>query len=616
MCNNLHIAATATTVRGVNRRHGLYWLVAALAAALVAGSVAGEVVRRRSAAAFAASVAADARLRQALLDSEIARFRLLPQALADDRDVIAAARAQPGAVKRLNAKFETFANRIGASAIYLIGPDGFSVAASNWNRRESFSGRDYRFRRYYRDAMRSGGGAQFALGTVSHHPGLYLARKVAGSSVLVIKLDFDRIEAQWRTAGGETFVTNADGVILVTSRDAWRFAMTAPIGTAAQQAVAADIGAPGLKPTPYTIDREGLVRMSERAGALQLASSPPSRDGWRVNLALPIRVAVTTPMRSAQIMAALLALLAVGAVWWLAQRNRRRRERTALLEAAVTERTAELRREMEERAALEHRAALLREELRLANRLATLGQVTASVAHETAQPVTAIRNYAASAGHLLDQGASDEVRENLSAIDRLAERIGVITAQLRGFARKGIAGEGSGAGGGAGSVLLADGLDGARLLLKERLAAVRYETPDIPPGLAVRGDKVRIEQILVNLLQNATEALAGHPDPRIRITLALEENEDGKAQALRLVIADNGPGIAPEIAARLFTPFATSRAEGLGLGLVIAQDIAQEFGGSLRLLPDEAVGATMPGTIPGAMPGIGGAAFELRLRLA
>ena len=201
------------------------------------------------------------------------------------------------------------------------------------------------------------------------------------------------------------------------------------------------------------------------------------------------------------------------------------------------------------------------------------------------------------------------MRENLSAIDRLAERIGVITAQLRGFARKGIAGEG-----GAGSVLLADGLDGARLLLKERLAAVRYETPDIPAGLLVRGDKVRIEQILVNLLQNATEALAGHPDPRITITLALEENvnededEEGKAQAVCLVIADNGPGIAPEIAARLFTPFATSRAEGLGLGLVIAQDIAQEFGGSLRLLPDEAARGLMPGT--------GGAAFELRLRLA
>ena len=572
----------------MTRRSALYWLLAALAAAVIAGGVAGEIVRRSASAAFASSVEADARLRQALLDSEIARFRLLPQALADDRDVIAAAHAEPGATQRLNVKLEAFANRIGASAIYLVGPDGFAISTSNWNRPDSFVGRDYRFRRYYRDALRTGNGAQFALGTVSHLPGLYLARRAAGNSVIIVKLDFGRIEAQWRTAGGETFVTNSDGVILVASRPDWRFAMTRPIGSAAQTAVASDIGAPGLKPTPFTIDRDGLLHIPEQTGRLLPAASPANRDGWQVNLALPIRVAVTTPMRSAQIVAALLALVAVGALRWLVQRSRQSRERTALLEAAVTERTGELRREMEERTALEQRAALLREELRLANRLATLGQVTASVAHETAQPVAAIRNYAASAGQLLDLGATGEVRENLSAIDRLAERIGVITAQLRGFARKGSAG-------GNAPVSLAEVLDGARLLLKERLAAVTFETPPIPESLKVRGDKVRLEQILVNLLQNATEALAGKPDPRIVLSLLTE------GDTLRLTLADNGPGIAPDIAGRLFTPFATSRAEGLGLGLVIAQDIAQEFGGSLRLIPQQSG--------PGAT-------FELRLSLA
>ena len=575
----------------MTRRYTVYWLLAALAAALISGGVAGEIVRRSATAAFASSVEADARLRQALLDSEIARFRLLPQALADDRDVIAAAHAEPGATQRLNVKLEAFADRIGASAIYLVGADGFAISTSNWNRPDSFIGRDYRFRRYYRDALRTGDGAQFALGTVSHLPGLYLARRAAGNSVIIVKLDFGRIEAQWRTAGGETFVTNSDGVILVASRPNWRFAMTRPIGTVAQTAVASDIGAPGLNSAPFTIDRDGLLRMPEQTGRLLLAASPANRDGWQVNLALSIRVAVTTPMRSAQIVAALLALVAVGPLRWLVQRSRQNRERTALLEAAVSERTAELRREMEERTALEQRAALLREELRLANRLATLGQVTASVAHETAQPVAAIRNYAASAGQLLDLGADREVRENLSAIDRLAERIGVITAQLRGFARKGNAGGNAG----PAAVPLADVLDGARLLLKERLAAVTFEAPSIPVDLRVRGDKVRLEQILVNLLQNASEALAGRPDPRIVLSLVVE------GETLRLAVADNGPGIAPEIADRLFTPFATSRAEGLGLGLVIAQDIAQEFGGSLRLIPQRSG--------PGAT-------FELRLSLA
>ncbi|GFE72519.1 ATP-binding protein [Novosphingobium sp. TCA1] len=569
----------------MTRRQTLYWLLAALAAAVLFGSVGGEIVRRRATAAFAASVSADARLRQALLNSEIARFRLLPQTLADDRDVIAAADGEEGAERRLNAKLEAFAGQIGASAIYLVGENGFAIAASNWRRADSFVGRDYRFRRYYRDALRHGDGAQFALGTVSHRPGLYLARKAAGDCVIVIKLEFARIEAQWRTAGGETFVTNRDGVVLVSSRPAWRFAMTRPIDPARQKEIAGDIGIPGLKPAPYGADSDGFLRMPGRTERLQLATSPPNRDAWRVNLALPIRLAVTTPVRSAQAVAATLALVAVGALWWLAQRNRRRRERTALLEAAVTERTAELRREMEERTALEQRAALLREELRLANRLATLGQVTASVAHETAQPVAAIRNYARSAGQLLDLGEAGEVRENLSAIDRLAERIGVITAQLRGFARK--------ASGAESAVSLAEVVDGAQLLLKERLAALTFERPAIAADLKVRGDKVRLEQILVNLLQNATEALAGRPDPRIR--LSVEASHD----VLCLRVADNGPGIAPEIADRLFTPFATSRAEGLGLGLVIAQDIAQEFGGSLRLVPDRT-----------------GAVFELELRLA
>ncbi len=569
----------------MNRRHTLYWLLAALAAALLAAGLAGEFVRQRATAAFSASVAADARLRQSLLDSEIARFRLLPQTLADDRDVIAAANRESGADERLNAKLESFAGQIGASAIYLVGEDGFAIAASNWRHRDSFVGRDYRFRRYYRDALRRGDGAQFALGTVSHRPGLYLARKAAGDCVIVIKLDFDRIEAQWRTAGGETFVTNRNGVVLVASRPAWRFAMTRPLDPALQRAIAGDIGIPRLTPARFSSDGDGLLHMPERSGRLLLATSAPNRDQWQVNLALPIRVAVTTPMRSAQAVASTLALLAVGALWWLAQSNRRRRERTAQLEAAVTERTAELRREMEERSALEQRAALLREELRLANRLATLGQVTASVAHETAQPVAAIRNYASSAGQLLDLGAAAEVRENLSAIDRLAERIGIITAQLRGFARKGSTGESA--------VPLAEVLDGARLLLKERLAALTFETPAIPPGLKVRGDKVRLEQILVNLLQNAIEALAGRAAPRIILSLAIA------GETLRITVADNGPGIAPDIADRLFTPFATSRAEGLGLGLVIAQDIAQEFGGALRLVPSDT-----------------GAAFELQLRLA
>ncbi|MEE3154758.1 MAG: ATP-binding protein, partial [Pseudomonadota bacterium] len=242
----------------------------------------------------------------------------------------------------------------------------------------------------------------------------------------------------------------------------------------------------------------------------------------------------------------------------------------------------------------------LREELRLANRLATLGQVSASVAHETAQPVSAIRNYAANAKVFLERGDSEQVAENLGAIDRLAERIGVVTAQLRGFARKKTVG--------GTQCALGEVLEGAELLLRDRLVGVDAVIPDLSADLLVVGDKVRVEQILVNLLQNALDALGGHSAPRADPRIVIEVAEDRPRGQVAVVVRDNGPGISDEVAEKLFTPFATSREEGLGLGLVIAQDIAAEFGGSLRCLMAR-------GALPSAQ-GQGGAAFELILRIA
>jgi len=253
------------------------------------------------------------------------------------------------------------------------------------------------------------------------------------------------------------------------------------------------------------------------------------------------------------------------------ERSRRRALRTSELEAAVADRTRELRTEIEERIAAEARAAELREGLRQANRLAALGQITASVAHETAQPVAAIRNYVATARQLLTRGEARAVDDNLGAIARLTDRIGLVTAELRGFARKGS--------GTIGPIPLIEVVDGARLILKERLSEVDFTLPAIPPDLIVVAGRVRLEQVLVNLLQNAIEALTGRPDPRIAIELDVQD------QMVSLIVADNGPGIDPRVAERMFTPFVTSRPNGLGLGLVIAQDIMTDLGGTLRLLP-------------------------------
>ena len=112
----------------------------------------------------------------------------------------------------------------GSAVIYVIRADGLTVAASNAGEDRSFVGRDYGFRPYFKQALAGGAGSQFALGTVSGRPGLYLARRIgAGTGVVVVKVEFDAVEAAWRAAREVTFVTDARGIVLVTSEPNWRF---------------------------------------------------------------------------------------------------------------------------------------------------------------------------------------------------------------------------------------------------------------------------------------------------------------------------------------------------------------------------------------------------------
>ncbi|KQN23686.1 sensor histidine kinase [Sphingomonas sp. Leaf32] len=559
-------------MRNAGRTWWIGWILGGLLLSVAAAALVGQLVERRAQAESLAKIESDARLRQVLLTSEIARFRLLPLALADDRDVAAAVRGGDVARRALDRKLTALARSTSASVIYVVGRDGLAIAASNWAEPQSFVGKSYAFRRYYRDAVRTGAGTQFALGTVSHRPGLYLSRRTPEGGVVVVKLEFDRIESEWRAAGGLTFVTDAAGVVLISSDTRWRFATTRRIDPSVAAAVRADSGAAVLRSPPFAILGDAL-RLNGQRSTLQHAVTAPGDEGWQVHLAMPLPPTIGSAVRTSALAAAAVMLAMVGALWGLSERSRRRALRTVELEAAVADRTRELRDEIEERIAAEARAAELREGLRQANRLAALGQITASVAHETARPVAAIRNYVAAARQLLTRGDTAAVDDNLGAIARLTDRIGLVTAELRGFARKGS--------GTIGPIRLADVIDGARLILKERLSDVSFVVPPIPDDLIVVAGRVRLEQVLVNLLQNAIEALGTTPDPRIAIELGIEP------QTISLIVADNGPGIDPTVAERMFTPFVTSRATGLGLGLVIAQDIMTDLGGTLRLLPAE-----------------------------
>jgi two-component system C4-dicarboxylate transport sensor histidine kinase DctB len=219
-----------TDRRTMRFRLGIAALILALAA--LALLLAGTRWARGHADAVADVTASQAaRSHAGLLASELQKFRLLPLVLVEYPDVATALDTHaPAAIDRLNRTLELLAARTDAAAIYVIDAKGLTIATSNWRLPTSFVGQNYSFRPYFRGAMREGASELFALGTVSGRPGLYLARRldVGGRALgtVVVKVEFDRLEANWARTTGPSFVTDPHGVILITSVRDWRFRTT------------------------------------------------------------------------------------------------------------------------------------------------------------------------------------------------------------------------------------------------------------------------------------------------------------------------------------------------------------------------------------------------------
>lgn len=534
-----------------------------------------------------------ARTHQGRLFSELQKYRLLPLVLIEYPDVTAVLEGSSEAtVDRLNAKLELLSQRTNAAVIYVIGADGRTVAASNWRLPTSFVGQHYGFRPYFGDALREGAAELFALGTISNRPGLFIARRVGPPQrplgVIVVKVEFDAVEAEWSQASGPTFVTDSNGVVIITSRPEWRFRTTRPVDPAVRARVRETVQY-GREPLlPLGLAREGALARMDGKTAFAAAVAPTSMEGAHLHFLEPMQPALASARAGAWasiLGSALLAVLLLALLLRAREQRALREQARRALERDVALRTAELAeaneqltRESRQREIADRRYRAAREELAQANRLSSLGQIVAGVAHEINQPVAAIRSFADNGTKLLERQRFDEAKQNLGLISELTDRIGAITAELRSFTqRRTPAG---------GTVQVGTAIEGALLLIGDTLrgSGIAVERAG-DQSLVVAGDRVRLEQILINLLQNAAEALRGRDQPRVRI----EARE--RAGLVSVEVADNGGGVPPHLVDQLFTPFITGRDEGLGLGLAIARDIARDLGGELELAPAPSSGA-------------------------
>lgn len=581
----------------MTRRNHLFGLIVLLGVVGLLLAAAGSRWAN-SHAAHAADLTAEqmAQSDNGLLSSELQKFRLLPLVLAEHPDALATLAApNEAAARRFNEQLELLARRTDAAVIYLIDSDGRTRAASNWDLPTSFVGQNYGFRPYFREAMRNGSSELFALGTVSGRPGLYLARRVESVGralgTIVVKVEFDKVEESWRRAPGITFVTDTHGVILITSIPAWRFGATSALDAKTLAAARASLQFGANPPHRVRLSLDGQAAVAQIDGrdvAFRVARVDASLADGRLYHLSPLAPALSAA-RTQALLWALGALLVAGAVIaWLARQSERQRmmqESQAALEREVNRQTAELRdanvrlvdesRQREEANARFERA---REDLARANRLGTLGQITAGVAHEINQPVAAIRTFAENSTALLDRGQAATARQNLSRIVTLTERIGTITSELRSFTRRKTP---SPVQAELGSIL-----DGALLLIGEAgREQVKVHATKAQRQRVLAGDRVRLEQVLINLLRNALDAVHDRSDPHVGV-VARE-----RAGFVELKVEDNGPGVDCELQKTLFNPFESAKPGGLGLGLAIARDIAREFGGDLLLKTTSGAGS-------------------------
>lgn len=249
-------------------------------------------------------------------------------------------------------------------------------------------------------------------------------------------------------------------------------------------------------------------------------------------------------------------------------------------------------RDLTERQATQNRLQELQDDLLHTSRLRAMGQMAAALAHELNQPLTAIANYARAAQRLLDAPAPDlpRIRHALTLATEQTMRSGEIIRRLRAFVARG-------------EVarlpiephkLIEEASALALVGAKERGITVRLEfPPDLPQVLA---DRVQVQQVLLNLIRNAVEAME-ETDTR---TLTLGATVLGDEVVMR--VADTGPGISGAIQDQLFQPFVTTKQQGMGIGLSVCRTIVEAHGGRLWAEPRDGGGTVFRFSLPVVEP--------------
>lgn len=509
--------------------------------------------------------------------SELRQNAIVPQLLARDPALISALDSSD--YTQSTQRLISFIDEIGAASLTLLDKEGRAVAATDRNR----LGKSHRNAAYFVDALRSRDTVFTLMQRDTGKYDFFYSRRVdsqgSPAGVIMVEVDLNKYERAWAGISDAVVVSDSEGRIILSTEPRWRGLSEAealarePVASAIQRAIQATADWTTLPADAY-LRGEAVMRVEGRVAF----------RGWRIanfTTYASVREKVNGVL-ALEIMG--FAILLALAFYFL---NRKTAVRMALFQRESAELRAlnmRLQREIAERERVQENLAVAEQTLAQSSKLAALGEMSAAVSHELNQPLAAMKTYLAGARLLLKRNRPDEAVSSFQRIDDLIERMGAITKQLKSYARH--------SGDTFEPVNLGDSLASALAMmepqLRQRRVTINRALPDAP--VLVMGDRVRIEQVMINLLRNAMDATQGVPEAQIDLVLAAGDTAI-------LSVRDNGHGIAD--IENLFEPFYTTKqpGDGVGLGLAISSGIVNDLGGRLTARNAAA----------------GGAVFEMRL---
>ncbi|MES2076845.1 MAG: ATP-binding protein [Pseudomonadota bacterium] len=564
----------------------------------------------------------------ASLENLLDKYDFLPRTLELNKDVIALLKQpdDPALREAVNVYLERVNQQARSTTIYVVNLKGITQASSNWREKDSFVGDNVSFRPYVRDALQRTPGGFYGVGTTRLEPGYFFAHGIYHEGhmlgVATVKVNIEKLEKTWVQGGDKVMLSDEHGVVFLSSVPSWKYRTLAPLTAevrrrleTTRQYFSHPLEPLGFAYQPEMDDGTRKVRVPEQAqingkegrasGMLMQRRSLAPRN-WEF-----IYLSDLSQARSNAQAAFIFSCVAEGFLvmlfLYVRQRLRATRQRRKAredlqhaydnLEIMVAERTYSLRQmtqnlseEIAVRRQAEQKLQVTQNELFQAGKMAVLGQMSAGITHELNQPLTALRTMSDNAVVLLERGRLEVVKSNLVTISQIVGRMGTITGQLKVFARKSTAPPSA--------VPLQTAIANALFLVERRmdLDRVDFRLHMRSPGAHALCDSNRLEQVLVNLFNNALDAMA---DSELR---QLTVSVDSAGARVLIRVADSGPGMTEEMRSHLFEPFFTTKpqGQGLGLGLAISEQIVREFGGILRA-------ESAPG---------GGAQFAIELKVA